>query len=658
MDFQYLFSPIKIGATTFRNRVMFAPHGLRMGTEENLPSDKMVHYFAERAKGGVGSIVLGSQWVAFEGMSNMHANLITDERAIPGYRRIADAVHDYDTKLLCQLSHAGRQMGSDYSRQAILAPSPLPCPVKNEIPKEMDHEDIENLVNYYREAVEIVKEAGLDGVELYTAHGYLLNQFLSPHSNHRQDEYGGSEDNRLRLLLQILKEIRMAAGDSFLVGLRMNGDDLTDGGLDPVQYQSTAQKILTAVKVDYLHVTGGTYNARAMQIADMSYPPGLFVPLAAAVKSVVDVPVAAVNRIKDPVEAERILAEGKADLIAMARALIADPEWVNKAREGRMEEIRYCLSCNECHRRINTGYALSCTQNPAVCLEKDFGIGKLPQIRRSKHVVVVGGGPAGLEAAVIAGTRGHKVTLFEKENILGGQVNLACKVAPRSELDEVIRYRAHKLANLKISLRSSVEADEELILAEEPDAVIVATGSEPLRTGYTSARPESLSLPGVEQDNVITFWEALVSESKIGPNVVLLDEDFDFLTTSTAEHLAALGHQVTIISRSLYIGTKLYIGTLGPQYSRLAARNVKLRPQLLVKEISGSKVVCTSTYNRAEEIFDGVDTVVLAMGRKAKNSLYYSLKGKVPDVYCIGDALAPRRIIDAVYDGYLAGRSV
>ena len=658
-QFKYLFTPIELGPVTIKNRIVNAQHGNGLADNEFLPTERQAYYFAEKAKGGAGLIIMGASLVLLNAMSFFGRNLVSDERAIPEFKRIADMVHEHGSKMFAQLSHQGRQTTGDISRLPTWAPSPIPCVIAREIPKEMEREDMDEVIQGFVKGARNVKKAGFDGVEVYGAHGYLLSQFLSPHSNRRKDEYGGSLENRLRFPLEVINAVRKEVGSDFTVGFRLNGDDLTAGGLTLGDAKEIAKRVESTGQIDYLSVSAGTYNSVPLWISDMVVPLGPLVHLASGIKKCVGLPVLAVNRINDPLQAEQILADGHADLIGMCRALVADPELPNKAKEGRLDEIRICIGDNQgCLQRTFKGLPISCIYNATVGYENELGIGTLKPAKKKKKVIVIGGGPAGMEAAGVAALKGHEVTLYEKGSELGGQINLIVKLPGRKDFGEVIRYLRHQMETSGVDVRLNNEATAEMIEKEGPDAVIVAAGSEPDRTGFMPVRPDLEKIPGAEYDYVLTVRDVLGERVEIGENVVIIDWLSDLQATGTAEFLLERGKRVEIITYLPYVGVDIVSPTFSPLFQKLFSKGVILTSFTAVKEISDHSVVVYNIYSRQERKIEAVDTVVLSTGAKANNELYFSLKGKVKELYAAGDCVSPRRIINAVYEGHIAARAI
>jgi len=657
-QFEHLFKPIQLGPLTIPNRICFSAH-MTLFAENNLPSRRQVYYYAERAKGGVGLIVVGGSFT--HETSNWFAGdlRVDNEAAISGYRRITDAVHEHGTKILSQCWHWGREMASVRSRRAMWAPSPFSDPMELETPKEMEIEDIEELIEAKGRSARVIREGGFDGVELLAAQGLLMNQFLSPYTNQRTDEWGGSLENRCRYAVRVMERVRREIGRELCLGIKLVGDEFTPTGLTLKDTQEIAKHLAATGLLDYIHVCAGTLYSLPVIVPEMSFPAGFAAYLAAGIREVVNIPIIAIKRINDPALAEKILAEGQADMVAMARALIADPELPKKAREGRLEDIRQCTASNQdCVGRVLAGHPLSCVHNPTVGEEERWGTGTFQPAVRKKKVIVVGGGPGGLKVAEIAAQRGHEVHLYEKGSELGGQVLSMTKVKSRGDWGSVVRYLTIQMRKLEVKVHLGREMKAEAVLAEGADTVVLATGSTPLKTGYTSARPEVSRLPGIEQDNVLTVFDVFQDGKGVGRRVLIIDEFGDFEATMTAEYLADQGRQVEIVTRLPYVGMKIEPSSIDPQMERLAERKVICTPLTMVKEINGMTVVGNHVYTKEERQFEGVDTVVLVMGKRANQDLYFALKGKVAELHRVGDCVAPRKITDAIYDGNLVGREI
>ena len=659
-QFEHLFRPIQLGPLIIPNRICFSAHAA-LFAENNLPSEREVYYFGDRAKGGTGLIVIGGSYVHETSNWIGGFHIVSDERAIPGYRRIADAVHEHGAKLMTQIDHYGGLVPyiRDY-KGPLLAPSSVPDALEGEAGKEMEPEDMEMILEATAKACWVAKEGGLDGVELLAAQGWgLPNQFLSPVYNKRTDEYGGSLENRLRFPIRLFERIRKEVGKNLCVGIKLVGDEFTPGGLTLEDIKEIAKRLAATGLLDYIHVCCGITNSVHIAFPEMSFPIGFAAYLAAGIREVVNIPVMAVKRINDPVLAEKILAEGQADMIAMARALIADPELPKKAREGRLEDIRQCIGVNqECIDSALRGHAITCIQNPAAGEEKRWGIGTIKPAARRKKMVVVGGGPGGLKAAETAALRGHEVVLYEKGPELGGQILFITRVASRQEFGGIIRHlsiQARKLG-AQIHLSREVTADE--ILAEGADVVVVATGSTPEKTGYSSFRPDVAKLPGADRENVLSVFEVLSGIKPVGKNVVIIDDRSDFEAPMTAEYLGDQGKRVEIVTRFPYVGMKIGQATFDPYMERLTERSVTCTAFTAPIRIEDSTVVFAHVYSKKEYRLEGVDTVVLAMGKRPNQGLYHALKGKVPELHRIGDCVAPRKITDAIYDGNLMGREI
>lgn len=643
--FQLLFSPIGIGPMTVRNRIWQLPHFTGFNLD-GVISDRYVAYLTERARGGVGAIVTGQQMVHPSSEHKLNEAFGFDEKVIPMYRRLADSIHENGCKLIFQLGHVGRQTDSSLSRIPILAPSAIPHPPSREIPKAMDPGDIREVIQGYAKVTSHARAAGADGVEIHGSSGYLVQQFMSPYTNHRTDAYGGSTLNRSRFLLEILEEVRAKAGSDLAVGIRLCGDEFIAGGLTLDDMVQVASTIASTNRLDYISVSVGS-NAFPV---GMGTPLGLFVYFGARIKSVVKLPVIVSCRIIDPVHAERILADGHADLIGMARALICDPEFANKAKTGRSEDIRTCVGCNEgCLERSARAKPITCIQNAAVGYERQMGVDTIKPAPVKKKVLIAGGGPAGMEAARIAALRGHEVHLYEKGNELGGQVNLASRIPWREEFAGIARFLGRQVRQLGVNIHLGVEVTAEIVAAASPDVVIVAIGS----------RPARLPVPGGDQDNVLSAWDAVSGAKQVGQKVLMVDDDGHHKGADIAIFLAEQSKQVEVVTRLASVALDLAsIGEQAPVYRRLLASGAVVTPFSVIRRIAGGTVTVTNIFSESEEERRDVDTIVAVVANQADGDLYASLKGKVKELHAVGDCVAPRRAMDAIFDANRTARLI
>jgi len=650
-QFKYLFSPLKLRGVVIPNRIASPPHGVHMADFHSfLVTDRLVAYYEERAKGGIGLIIAGGTFIHPTSMKRLGCNQVWDDSAIPGLKILADAVHKYGTKIFGQLSHTGRQGTSDPTGYPLWAPSPIPCPLNREVPHEMETEEIEELVEATRQAARRFKEAGFDGVEIYAGQGYLLSEFLSPYSNARTDEYGGTFKNRMRIVYEVIDAVRDEVGKDYAVGIRLIGDEFTEGGLGVEDAKQIAKAVEATGKIDYINQGHCNYSTFYTMCPDMSFPLAPFTYIAAELKQVVEIPVFTVASITDPVLAEKILAEGQADAVCMARGLVSDPELPKKAREGRLDEIRNCICCNEgCIGRIWHHLPMGCVQNPAVGYERELGIGTMKPAGVRKKVMVIGGGPAGLKAAEVAAERGHQVTVYEKSNELGGQVLIAAKAPKRELLASCVTHLAKQFGRLGVEAKLGVEVTPEMVEREKPDAVVVATGS----------IPELPPIPGADGGNVYNTWQVLNEEVDVGNKVVIVDGGEAHLKfCTTADFLAERGKKVEMITHISSIGMEIEAFTRVPLLMRLGRNKVKMSPSTELKEVRGRTVVVADVWSGEERTIEDVDSVVFAWYHQANNSLYRSLKGKVKELYAVGDCLAPRKIQNAIRDGFVVGRKL
>jgi len=650
-QFRYLFTPIKMRGVTIANRLVNAPHGTRMIEGiSNYPTEQLAYYLAERAKGGVGLIVVGVCTVHPTGLVEPRTGSLMEDGAIPHHRLVTDMVHQYPpTKIFAQLAHNGREGTSWVTKLPQWGPSAVPDPFCREVPHEMEVEEIDELVEAFARAAGRAISAGYDGIEIHAGHGYLLDSFMSKFSNKRVDEYGGSLENRMRLTFRVIDAIRAEIGEAVPFGIRIVADEFVDGGLTLEETTEIAKRLEATGKIDYISASQGIYPTVEIIVPEMSFPMAAFVPLQARIKEAVEnIPVMVVGRINDPVLAEKILADGQGDMIGMARPLIADPELPNKAKEGRLDEIRTCNACNVgCRGGPHRGMSIMCLQNPAVGHEKELGIGTMKSAQVRKKVMVVGGGPGGLKAAEVAAERGHQVTLYEKSNELGGQVLIAAKAPTRDDFAGCVRYFVTQIERLGVKVNLGIEVTPELVEEEKPDAVVVATGS----------TPDVPPIPGADGDNVFNTWQVLNEEVEIGDRVIIVDSgESAWKFCITADFLAQRGKKVEMITSLASIGAEIDVISRPPILRRLRNNGVEFTCYTAVKAINGHTVTVADAWTGEERNIDDVDSVVFAWYHRANNSLYHSLKGRVKELHAAGDCVAPRKAIDAIREGFIIGR--
>ncbi len=646
-----LFTPIKLGNLTIKNRIVFSAH-LTNYAEDFMPSERHAYYYRERARGGAGLIITEEH--STHPTDHPYEKLIHafNPKVIPGYRYITEMVHGEGTPIFAQINHNGGQSSGMFTRLPAWAPSAIADPMFREVAKAVEHEDIHEIVQGYAQVAAYTKAGNFDGLELQCSHSSIVRQFLSRNTNRRTDEYGGGLENRMRILREIIAAIRVAVGRDYPMSVRLCGDELIRDGIVLDEAVAAARILEADGLIDCINTSIGTATQTLYMIeASMHIPPDYAMFIPSAIRKAVKLPVIGVGRVKDPIQAERILEAGHADMVGIVRAQIADPEFARKARENRVDDIRLCLSCNqECVGRMGLNRWMGCIETPGTGQEQKYGIGTLPPASPSKHVIVVGGGPAGLKAATVAARRGHRVTLIEKQHRLGGQVVLAVRVTNRAEFGDIVRNLLHELEQLEnVEVHTGVTATPENILAHKPDAVIVATGS----------MPDPAPMPGAEQPDVADVTEILSGAVVPGKRVLVVDRLGFHEATSVAEFLAEQGCQVEVVTPTLYVGQDLGVTLdLENWYRRARRLGITCTPSHSVLSVDQGVVTAIHNYSGQIVTFAKVDTVVLAVPRRADGELYTALKGRVDEIYRIGDCVAPRRAHAAILEGERAGRAL
>ena len=651
-QFPQLFAPFQLGKYNLQSRIVVTGHTAGFWDEQKLPTEDYGYYLRERAKGGAGVVTMGACSV-HPTSASMFANV--DDRIVPRYQRVAELVHEYPVPVMAQLSHSGRNAGLR-ARELLdgdwvtMAPSAVPTPAFSYVqamPHEMSTDDAEDMVAAFGSAAARARDGNLDGVEIIVGYGGLISQFLHGQSNHRTDKYGGETlEQRMTFLYEVLRAVRHALGPDLLLGVRIS-DDLVEYSIDYQDLQTMAPLLEATGLLDYINVWISAFpDAAATRSHWPTYyhQPGEFAHRPQGIKELVNLPVIGIGRINSPELAERLLGEGKMDLVGMVRELIADPHLPRKAREGRVSDIRRCLACNQsCAGRFAKGLPVTCIYNPVTGHEKEWAdAGPAPA---RKKVVVVGGGPAGMEAARVAAERGHQVVLFEAADRLGGQVKLVMLTPMRDSFGEIILFFEEQLPKLGVDVRLNTAATADIVLAESPDAVVVATGS----TAYVP------DVPGGDLGNVVTVNDVM-SGVETGDNVVLVDTQGTPAGPTVAEHLADQGKKVEIVTGLKWVGTDVNEAAWHHLYERLLQKGVVMSPMTGVSQIGEDSVdVYNVVHPLATRTIESVDTVVMAGGGQANTALYDSLRGKVNELHAIGDCAQPRDIEMATYTGHKVG---
>lgn len=652
-QYHYLFTPIRIGQTIIPNRIVFAAHLTNL-SEDNLPGPRLTAYYAERARGGCGLIITEEQSVHPSDWAYQKLTHGFDPHVIPGYKRMTRAVHEHGTRIFAQINHNGMQASSIYSHRPVIGPSPLPDPIHREMCKEAEPEEIAEIVRGYALVARHVRDGGFDGIELQSSHSSLMRQFFSPYYNRRTDAYGGSLENRMRFTLEVIQAVRAEIGRDFTMGIRLCGDELIPAGLTLDDVREIAVHLEATGQLDFINTSIGEFHNLYMVEGSMHTPPGYQLFVSAGIREAVKLPVFCTGRIKDPVQAERILREGLADMVDVVRGQICDPTFTNKAREGRTEAIRLCISCNQyCIGRMGLNLSLGCIQTPATGNEQQFPpitISRNPAKQTQRPtLLIVGGGPAGMQAAKVAAQRGFRVKLYEKQHELGGQINLLVKVPNRVEFGDASRNLQRDIYELGVEVHTDIEVSAEMIQREQPDAVIIATGS----------RPHLPQVPGADLPHVATIWQVIQGEkvAQPGENVLVFDQLGFHQATSTAELLAEKGCKVEVVTPQFYVGGDLGI-TLDIElwYRRALAKGIILTANHFLAALGPNNATIMNNYTGQAQQRENLALAIMATPQRAHDTLYSQLVGKVKQLQRIGDCVAPRRVEHAILDGERAAR--
>ena len=643
--FPNLFRPIRIGDIEIPNRIVLTGHGTGMGRDFK-PDERLIGYYESRARGGVGLIMLGSQQVhpSSPGITNLLCNY--DSSIEPGLAAVADAVHRHGGRIFGYLSHMG--LASSARPHPLWSASPIYEQKYGEVAHPMSEAEIGEIVDAFAAAAMRCITAGLDGIEVHCGHGLLLNQFLSPLTNWRTDRYGGPVENRVRFPAEVVAAVRARVGDSVPVGIRCSGDELVPGGLGVEDMVDIVPRLVAAGRLDYVDVSAGNDGnlvANMLHEPPMGLPPAPFAAISRRLREIAGVPVIHGTRIHTAEEAEGLIARGDADLAGICRALIADPDLPRKAREGRTAEIVPCVGCEQaCIGRLFSGRFISCVGNPVS--GREIELGRPGPAAMARSVVVVGGGPAGLEAARVAALSGHDVALIERSDELGGRARLASIPPGRQEWRRLIDHKIGELERLGVRIELGREGGAETVAERRPDAVLVATGAVP-------AMPD---VKGIRLPHVHWLDAALVAPERLGERILILDYLDQQPAITAALLFADRGAAVTIATSAFHVGHRLVDPNRTHFYREALGRGVSFAPLSEAVEITATEVVLRDPLVGQRRRVSGFDSIVVAAPGRPDETLAAAITARGMAVRTIGDAYAPRDIEAAILEGHLAGR--
>lgn len=635
-EFKMLFTPTRIGDMELKNRVVMAPMETGFATKEGFVSDAHISFYQHRAKGGVGCIIIGNACVAPGGQGQPSMLCVYDEAHIAGLKELIDVIHVEEAKVAVQLNHAGRQTLSSIAKSRIVAPSAIPCPIMREIPHALTKAEIHDLVESFAHAGKRVRDTGADAIEFHMGHGYLICQFLSAQSNKRDDEYGGSVENRTRFAREVVIRTRAMVGSDFPVICRISAEEMVCHGIE-LEDSVKIARILQDCGSSAIHVSACNYESFPFNIPCYYLEENTFLRFSERIKRSVEIPVIAVARLHEPVNAEKALYHGHADLISWGRPLIADPELPNKIKRGKWKSRRPCILCNRCIESISRG-GLRCSVNPYVGREKEQARGRATT---RKRVLVVGAGPGGMEAALQAADKGHDVILFEERESLGGALRLASLSPMKEGFMRLVEYYENKIKNSGVTVKLNTRFTLEAFTGRKPDIIIVATGAK-----------ASASFIEIEcWDKVVAYNEALEYPRISGKGIIVVGGGPE--GGEIADYFASLGNRVTVFETKVKIGHGLPTSVRFHLEERLKSQGVAIRTRCKVESI-GSDGVVIQNKNGRETVRKG-ELVVLAAGKVSNDEIVSSLGRMGVPFRVIGDARKPGRIMGAIEEGAMVG---
>jgi 2,4-dienoyl-CoA reductase-like NADH-dependent reductase (Old Yellow Enzyme family)/thioredoxin reductase len=639
---RHLFEPISIRSMTVANRVVLPPMTTMLANADGTIGDRFCEFYAARARGGAGLIT--SETVDVHpythnlSVGDRGFSAIYEDRFLTGLRRFAERMHREGAKVSVQLHHSGNAMVQIDPAKPPLAPSAVAYP-GGQLPRALTVDEIEEIVHAFGGAARRAAEAGFDAVDIHGGHGYLIAQFMSAYFNRRTDDYGGDLLGRLRFAREVLRKVRRNVGEEIPIIFRMSADERVLDGRGARESAAIAPALVEA-GADCFSITTGMQFDLSYTVAGFGVPKGLNVDSAAAVKAAVGVPVIVAGKLNDPLLAESVIADGKADLVAIGRGLVADADWPNKVREGRWEEIRACIACNQgCIGALVAGMPFTCLVNPEAGREWELALRPAVQ---AKRVWIAGGGPAGLETARVAALRGHDVTLYERANELGGQFRLASIPPRKQEITPYLHYLGHQVERLGVKIALGAELTASLVGDAQPDAVVIATGS----------RPKEAAIPGTDGENVVTAHDVLAGNAPTGDRVAVAGGGQ--VGCETAEFLHRYGKEVTLLEMRPELSPGERSVPRKWRLANLAQTSIRVLVSTRIVEIAGDCVVVERDGKR--EVLAAFDTVVLALGAEPENRLAAELAGKAAELHVIGDAQQPANALEAIAAGNELGR--